>query len=86
MKLVIVSTTLSETEEVLSDLKRRFPNEPEYHQAVAEVLGTIEEARHHQQDIEVHGPGGQAGHPGGGHPWQQEPDRPRDRAGKLKGR
>ncbi|MDD6471947.1 MAG: NADP-specific glutamate dehydrogenase [Bacteroidales bacterium] len=29
--------------EVLEDLKRRFPNEPEYHQAVEEVLGTIEE-------------------------------------------
>lgn len=25
---------------VLEDLKRRFPNEPEYHQAVEEVLGT----------------------------------------------
>ncbi len=31
-------------QEVLSELKRRFPNEPEYHQAVAEVLPTIEEA------------------------------------------
>ena len=30
--------------EVLDNLKRRFPNEPEYHQAVSEVLGTIEEA------------------------------------------
>ncbi len=28
---------------VLDDLKRRFPNEPEYHQAVEEVLYTIEE-------------------------------------------
>ena len=28
--------------EVLDNLKRRFPNEPEYHQAVSEVLGTIE--------------------------------------------
>ena len=25
---------------VLEDLKRRFPNEPEYHQAVEEVLST----------------------------------------------
>ncbi len=25
---------------VLDDLKRRFPNEPEYHQAVEEVLST----------------------------------------------
>ncbi|MBR6286683.1 MAG: NADP-specific glutamate dehydrogenase [Bacteroidaceae bacterium] len=29
--------------EVLENLKQRFPNEPEYHQAVEEVLGTIEE-------------------------------------------
>ena len=28
---------------VLEDLNRRFPNEPEYHQAVEEVLNTIEE-------------------------------------------
>ncbi len=28
---------------VLEDLKRRFPNEPEYHQAVEEVLSTIED-------------------------------------------
>lgn len=31
------------TSKVLEDLKRRFPNEPEYHQAVEEVLSTIEE-------------------------------------------
>jgi len=31
------------TEQVLADLKRRFPNEPEYHQAVQEVLESIEE-------------------------------------------
>lgn len=30
-------------EQVLSELKRRFPNEPEYHQAVHEVLESIEE-------------------------------------------
>ena len=29
--------------EVLNNLKLRFPNEPEYHQAVAEVLSTIED-------------------------------------------
>ncbi|MGL4227714.1 MAG: NADP-specific glutamate dehydrogenase, partial [Tannerellaceae bacterium] len=28
--------------EVLDQLKRRFPNEPEYHQAVQEVLESIE--------------------------------------------
>lgn len=32
-----------EVKKVLSDLKRRFPNEPEYHQAVEEVLMSIEE-------------------------------------------
>ena len=32
-----------DAKKVLDDLKRRFPNEPEYHQAVEEVLGTIEE-------------------------------------------
>ena len=31
------------TVDVLSNLKRRFPNEPEYHQAVEEVLLSIEE-------------------------------------------
>lgn len=31
------------TSEVMADLKRRFPNEPEYHQAVEEVLSSIEE-------------------------------------------
>lgn len=31
------------TEEVLNNLKRRFPNEPEYHQAVNEVLESIED-------------------------------------------
>jgi glutamate dehydrogenase (NADP+) len=32
-----------DAKQVLDDLKRRFPGEPEYHQAVEEVLGTIEE-------------------------------------------
>ncbi len=32
-----------DAKQVLADLQRRFPNEPEYHQAVEEVLGTIEE-------------------------------------------
>jgi len=32
-----------DAKQVLEDLKRRFPGEPEYHQAVEEVLGTIEE-------------------------------------------
>ncbi|MCD7721338.1 MAG: NADP-specific glutamate dehydrogenase [Prevotellaceae bacterium] len=32
-----------EAKKVLEDLKRRFPNEPEYHQAVEEVLMSIED-------------------------------------------
>ncbi|MBQ5825874.1 MAG: glutamate dehydrogenase, partial [Bacteroidaceae bacterium] len=32
-----------EAKKVLDDIMRRFPNEPEYHQAVKEVLDTIEE-------------------------------------------
>ena len=32
-----------ESKKVLDDIMRRFPNEPEYHQAVKEVLDTIEE-------------------------------------------
>ena len=37
--------------EVLDNLKRRFPNEPEYHQAVSEVLGTIEEVYNEHPEI-----------------------------------
>ena len=36
--------------DVLTELKRRFPNEPEYHQAVEEVLNTIEDT--YNQNIE----------------------------------
>ena len=32
-----------QVEHVLTDLRRRFPNEPEYHEAVEEVLNSIEE-------------------------------------------
>ena len=38
--------------EVLDNLKRRFPNEPEYHQAVSEVLATIEEAYNEHPEFE----------------------------------
>jgi len=38
--------------EVLGDLKRRFPNEPEYHQAVSEVLSTIEDAYNEHPEFE----------------------------------
>ncbi len=38
--------------EVLNDLKRRFPNEPEYLQAVEEVLSTIEDAYNEHPEFE----------------------------------
>lgn len=37
---------------VLDDLKRRFPNESEYHQAVEEVLGSIEEVYNQHPEFE----------------------------------
>ena len=40
------------TEEVLNDLKRRFPNEPEYHQAVHEVLESIEDVYNAHPEFE----------------------------------
>ncbi len=38
--------------EVISDLKRRFPNEPEYIQAVEEVVSTIEDAYNEHPEFE----------------------------------
>ncbi|MDR1224541.1 MAG: glutamate dehydrogenase, partial [Tannerella sp.] len=38
--------------EVLDNLKRRFPNEPEYHQAVEEVLESIEEVYNSYPEFE----------------------------------
>ena len=38
--------------EVLETLKRRFPNEPEYLQAVTEVLETIEEVYNQHPEFE----------------------------------
>ncbi len=40
------------TETVLNDLKRRFPNEPEYYQAVHEVLESIEEVYNKHPEFE----------------------------------
>lgn len=40
------------TEQVLDKLKRRFPNEPEYHQAVEEVLHSIEEVYNAHPEFE----------------------------------
>ena len=40
------------TSEVMADLKRRFPNEPEYHQAVEEVLSSIEEVYNRNPQFE----------------------------------
>lgn len=39
-------------QQVLDDLKRRFPNEPEYHQAVEEVLESIEEVYNNHPEFE----------------------------------
>ncbi|MBO5720673.1 MAG: NADP-specific glutamate dehydrogenase [Bacteroidales bacterium] len=41
-----------DVKKVLSDLKRRFPNEPEYHQAVEEVLMTIEDEYNKHPEFE----------------------------------
>ena len=41
-----------DAKQVLEDLKRRFPGEPEYHQAVEEVLGTIEEEYNKHPEFE----------------------------------
>lgn len=38
--------------EVLADLKRRFPNEPEYHQALEEVLESIEDVYNDHPEFE----------------------------------
>lgn len=40
------------TEQVLADLKQRFPNEKEYHQAVHEVLESIEEIYNQHPEFE----------------------------------
>lgn len=40
------------TEEVLADLRLRFPNEPEYHQAVEEVLSSIEDVCNERPEYE----------------------------------
>ena len=40
------------TEQVLDLLKRRFPNEPEYHQAVEEVLHSVEEVYNAHPEFE----------------------------------
>ncbi|MDE6196491.1 MAG: NADP-specific glutamate dehydrogenase [Muribaculaceae bacterium] len=40
------------TKEVLADLKSRFPNEPEYHQAVEEVLTSIEDVYNQHPEFE----------------------------------
>ena len=37
---------------VIDDLKRRFPNEPEYIQAVEEVLTTIEDVYNENPEFE----------------------------------
>ena len=41
-----------QAQKVLDEIKRRFPNEPEYHQAVEEVLSTIEEEYNKHPEFE----------------------------------
>ena len=48
----IFTNQFMDAKKVLEDLKRRFPNEPEYHQAVEEVLGTIEEEYNKHPEFE----------------------------------
>lgn len=43
------------TEQILNELKQRFPNEPEYHQAVHEVLDSIEEVYNQHPEFEKAG-------------------------------
>lgn len=43
------------TEQILNDLKQRFPNEPEYHQAVHEVLDSIEDVYNQHPEFEKAG-------------------------------
>ncbi len=43
---------IMKVELVLQDLKRRFPNEPEYLQAVQEVLESIEEIYNQHTEFE----------------------------------
>ena len=40
------------TNEVLDTLKRRYPNEPEYIQAVSQVLATIEDEYNEHPEFE----------------------------------
>lgn len=40
------------TSEMLAELRRRFPNEPEYHQAVEEVLSSIEDVYNERPDYD----------------------------------
>ena len=40
------------TSEVIADLKRRFPGEPEYYQAVQEVLESIEDVYNEHPEFE----------------------------------
>ena len=43
-----------QVEQVLNDLKQRFPNEPEYHQAVEEVLLSIVDVYNAHPEFEAH--------------------------------
>jgi glutamate dehydrogenase (NADP+) len=51
-KLIIKNLSQMNASKVLEDLKKRFPGETEYHQAVEEVLGTIEEEYNKHPEFE----------------------------------
>ena len=40
--------------EVMDDLRRRFPNEPEYLQAVEEVISTIEDVYNEHPEFDAY--------------------------------
>ena len=54
---------LMNAKELLETLKARFPNEPEYHQAVEEVLFTLEEEYNKHPEFEKVQPHGAPVHP-----------------------
>ena len=51
-KLQNLKTMFMKVEQVIDNLKRRFPNEPEYHQAVEEVLHSIEEVYNYHPEFQ----------------------------------
>lgn len=53
--LIKIQQKKMNTDQILNELKQRFPNEPEYHQAVHEVLDSIEEVYNQHPEFEKAG-------------------------------